>query len=54
MVWGLQRVNIIWKLARNDSGVILELLEIDLEQFSNQKIHIYNIYVAINSEHEKK
>ena len=29
MVLGSWRLNIIWKLLRNDSGVILELLEID-------------------------
>ena len=54
MVSALQRVNIVWKLIRNDSGVILELLGIDLEPFSNQKMNIWNISVDTNSENEKK
>ena len=33
MVLGSCRVNIIWKVVRNDPGVILELLEIDPEPF---------------------
>ena len=44
----------MWKFVRNDSGVILELLEIDLERCSNQKVNIWNISIGINSEHEKK
>ena len=54
MVLGLRRVNIIWKLLRNCSGFILELLEIDLEQFFNQKVNILIIFLHINSENLKK
>ena len=54
MVWGSWRVNIIWKLLWNDSGVILELLEIDLEPGFNQKVNIWNISLYINSENEGK
>ena len=33
IVLGFLRQNIIWKLLRNDSGVILEILEIDSDHF---------------------
>ena len=54
MVLGLRRVNIIWKLPRNYSGFILELLEIDSGSFSNQKVNILNMFLYINSKHEEK
>ena len=54
MVLGPWRVNIIWKLLRNYSGFILELLEIDSGSFFNEKVNIVNIFLHINSENEKK
>ena len=42
-----------WKLLGNDSGMILELLEIDSEPFSNRKVHIWDIVPEINSPNEK-
>ena len=54
MVLGLRRVNIIWKLVGNDSGVILELLEIDPEQIFNRKVHIWDIFPDINSKKCRK
>ena len=42
MVFGSWRVNITWKSFQNDSGVILELLEIDSGSFFNVKIHNLN------------
>ena len=46
------RVNIIWKLLRNDSGVSSILLEIDLASFFNVKLDILNIYLHSNSPNE--
>ena len=43
MVWGFWRLDIIWKLLWNDSGVILEILEIDSGSFFNVKVHFLNI-----------
>ena len=54
MVLGSWRTNIIWKLHRNDSGVILELLEIDLDPFFKQKNDILNMYLNINFKNEEK
>ena len=54
MELGPWRQNNIWKLTRNDSGVILDLLEIHLEPFFSQKVNIWNIYLDINSENDKK
>ena len=39
---GPWRQNNIWKLTRNDAGVVLELLEINLETRCNEK-NILNI-----------
>ena len=52
MDFGPWRQNNIWKLLQNDSGVILESLEINLERFSDQKVNIWNIVLYINSENE--
>ena len=43
------RQNNIWKLLRNDSGVILDLLEITLERISDQKVNIWNMFLDTNS-----
>ena len=43
MVLGSWRLNIIWKLLWNDSGVILEILEIDSGSFFNVKVNVLNI-----------
>ena len=43
MVWGSWRLNIIWKLLRNDSGVILEILEIYSGSFFNVTVYLLNI-----------
>ena len=45
--------NIIWKLLQNDSGMILNLLEINPEPFLGSKGHIWNIFLIINSRHNK-
>ena len=50
---GPWRRNNIWKLLRNDSGFILNLLEIDLGSFFDQKINILNIFLHINFKNEK-
>ena len=47
MVLGSGRLNIIWKLLRNDSGVILKLLEIGSGSFFNVKIHNLNIFLDL-------
>ena len=47
MVSGLRRVNIIWKLLRNDSGVILEILEIDSGTFFSAKVSFLNIFLHL-------
>ena len=47
MVLGSGRLNIIWKLLRNDSGVILKLLEMDSGSFFNVKIHNLNIFLDL-------
>ena len=44
MVWGSWRLNIIWKLLRNNSGVLLEILEIDSGLFFNVKVYFLNIF----------
>ena len=43
----------MWKLLLNDSGVILDLLEIDLESFFVQKVNFLNISLNINSQNSK-
>ena len=43
----------MWKLLWNDSGVILDLLEIDLEPFFDQKVNTWNIPLHINFEKGK-
>ena len=53
MFLGSWQANIIWKMLRNDSGVILELLEIDLEHFFTQKVNILKIVLDIHSENGK-
>ena len=53
MVLGALRANIIWKLLRNDSGVILELLKIYPEHDSNVKVRIWIIDHNINSQIKK-
>ena len=53
MVLGPRRVDIIWKLHRNDSGIISRSLEIDLESFFNQKVNIWNMFLYMNSEKGK-
>ena len=53
MASGPWRVNILWKLLRNYSGVILELLEINLGSFSNQKVNIWNSFLYMSSEKGK-
>ena len=45
MVWGSWSQTVIWKLPRNDSGVILEILEIDSGSFFNVKVHVLNIFL---------
>ena len=50
MVLGSWRVNFIWKIVWNDSGAILELLEIDTEHASNVKVHMLTISPTINSQ----
>ena len=47
MVLGSWRQNIIWKLLRNDWGVILEILEIDSDSFFNVKVHFLNIFLDL-------
>ena len=47
MVLGSWRQNIIWKLLRNDSGVILEILEIDPDSFFNVKVYFLNIFLDL-------
>ena len=47
MVLGSWRPNIIWKLLRNDTGVISELLDIDSGTFSNAKLHVLNICLDV-------
>ena len=42
MALGSWRQNIIWKLLRNDSGVILEILEIDSGSFFIAKVCVLN------------
>ena len=54
MVSGSWRVNVIWKLLQNYAKFILELLEIDSGSFSNQKVHIGNIFLYTNSENGEK
>ena len=43
MVLGSWRLNTIWTFLWNDSGVILEILEIDSESLFNVKVYILNI-----------
>ena len=43
----------IWELLRNDSGVIFDLLEIDLGPFLGVKVHIWIIRLNINSKKKK-
>ena len=50
---GLWRQSNIWRLLLNDSGVILDLLEIDLEQVFKQKVNSFNIYLKTKSENGK-
>ena len=47
MVLGSWRLNIIWKLPWNDSGVILEILEIDSGSFFNVKVCFLNIFLDL-------
>ena len=47
MVLGSWRQNIVWKLLQNDSGVILEILEIDSGSFFNVKVHFLNIFLDL-------
>ena len=49
IILGSEGVDIIWKLLRNDSGIILRLLEIDLEPFFDQKVNILKIFLDTNS-----
>ena len=39
----------MWKLDWNDSGVILELLEIDSGSFFNVKVYFWNPFLIRNS-----
>ena len=50
---GSQSANIIWKLSRNGSGLILESFGIDSGSFFFSKITILNIYLIINSQNVK-
>ena len=54
MVVGSRRVNIIWKLLWNDSGILLDLLELDLEHVFNQKVDILIIYDPKNRVFDQK
>ena len=47
MFFGSWRLNIIWKLLRNDSGVILEILEIDSGSFFDVKVYFMNIFLDL-------
>ena len=42
--------NIIWKLRRNDSGIIFNLCEINPGPFLDVKVNIWNIFHNIKSE----
>ena len=43
------RPNLIWKLLWNDSGVILEILEINPGSFFNAKVHFWTYVLLWNS-----
>ena len=52
-VLGSQRANIICKLLRNGSGLILESFGIDLGWFFNLKVTILDMFLNMNSPNEK-